>query len=354
MQEMIPRCSQRLYCIVWQSCIVRSCAALYAYDEDAAAVVQSAADVLTKFYEENGLGLVQKAKQPFASTAGEAPPPPPPTWTEDYGGKTGESQGIVAVLGLIKSDIEKDIAKADAEEKESKEMYEASKTALTNEINDLNKAISEAKSTKADKESEVADTEDSKATKKGELKAKFEQLDGAAEGCEFFTINYPLRLKNRQIEMDGLEKAKAILSGAVFEEPKDLGSILSSKRAVASHKGEAPQGSTGPMREVGGVLLRRRGQLSQMRSSAFPKVRVSSPRIAACLSLRMLFKSSKLQSLGPSWQIRIRKLAVRAWIAGDSQFPKRERRDQAARSIISEILIIIVIIILIIIIVISN
>jgi predicted nucleic acid-binding Zn-ribbon protein len=190
-------------------------------DEDAAAVVQSAADVLTKFYEENGLGLVQKTKQPFASTAGEAPPPPPPTWTEDYGGKTGESQGVVAVLGLIKSDIEKDIAKADDEEKASKEMYEASKTALTNEINDLNKAISEAKSTKADKESEVADTEDSKATKKGELKAKFEQLDGAAEGCEFFTINYPLRLKNRQIEMDGLEKAKAILSGAVFEEPKD-------------------------------------------------------------------------------------------------------------------------------------
>jgi predicted nucleic acid-binding Zn-ribbon protein len=191
-------------------------------DEDAAAVVQSAADVLKNFYAENGLGLVQKAKkQPFASTAGEAPPPPPPTWTEDYGGKTGESQGVVAVLGLIKSDIEKDIAKADDEEKASKEMYEASKTALTNEINDLNKAISEAKSTKADKESEVADTEDSKATKKGELKAKFEQLDGAAEGCEFFTINYPLRLKNRQIEMDGLEKAKAILSGAVFEEPKD-------------------------------------------------------------------------------------------------------------------------------------
>ena len=26
--------------------------------------------------------------------------------------------------------------------------------------------------------------------------------------CVFFTVNYPLRLKNRQIEMDGLKKAK--------------------------------------------------------------------------------------------------------------------------------------------------
>ena len=33
-------------------------------------------------------------------------------------------------------------------------------------------------------------------------------------------VNYPLRRKNRHIEKDGLEKAKAILEGGKFTAPK--------------------------------------------------------------------------------------------------------------------------------------
>ena len=33
-----------------------------------------------------------------------------------YGGRTQEATGIIAILGMIKEDIEKDIAKADADE----------------------------------------------------------------------------------------------------------------------------------------------------------------------------------------------------------------------------------------------
>merc|ERR1719498_1983318 len=86
-------------------------------DEDAAKTVANAKDVLANFYKDN-FALVQKSKQP-AVAAGEAPPPPPPTWEGGYGGKQGESQGIVAMLEMVYEDMVKDRATAKAEEEES-------------------------------------------------------------------------------------------------------------------------------------------------------------------------------------------------------------------------------------------
>ena len=52
---------------------------------------------------------MQKSKQPVTGMdAGDAPPPPPPTWEGGYGGKTGESQGIVAIMEMVYEDIVKD------------------------------------------------------------------------------------------------------------------------------------------------------------------------------------------------------------------------------------------------------
>merc|ERR1719331_410228 len=84
-------------------------------------------DVLKGFYEDNGLVFAQRGAQPSTVKAGEAPPPPPPTWDAPYGGAKGESTGIQAILGMILEDVEKDIAKADEEEKKAIEEYEKMK-----------------------------------------------------------------------------------------------------------------------------------------------------------------------------------------------------------------------------------
>merc|ERR1719359_2028394 len=84
-------------------------------DKLAAETVKSARDVLEGFYKDNGLVFAQAAKQPVEGmSAGEAPPPPPPTWEGGYGGKTGESQGIVAIMEMVHEDIVKDRADAKA------------------------------------------------------------------------------------------------------------------------------------------------------------------------------------------------------------------------------------------------
>merc|ERR1719311_1618896 len=99
-----------------------------AESDDLAAVelVKSAKGVLEKFYEEAGLKFAQMhrevrrvsgSQEPFVA-AGEAPTPPPAGF-DDYSGGSRQSQGVIAMLELIKEDIEKDIEKAKKQEEEA-------------------------------------------------------------------------------------------------------------------------------------------------------------------------------------------------------------------------------------------
>merc|ERR1719253_146252 len=86
-------------------------------DKMAAETVGSAKSVLEGFYKDNKLVFVQKSTQPVTDmAAGEAPPPPPATWEGGYGGKTGESQGIVAIMEMVHEDIVNDRKDAKADE----------------------------------------------------------------------------------------------------------------------------------------------------------------------------------------------------------------------------------------------
>jgi chromosome segregation ATPase len=185
-------------------------------DLDASQTVGDAMDVLKKFYEGNGFMLFQQ-KQP----AGEAPPPPPSTWEGSYTGKTGEAGGILGILTLCQQDIDKDRSSAKADEDEAQAAYDKAKEAFEAQEKLLNTAISELEGQIGAKETSVETKTKSRGTKKGELDATMKKISNADSGCNYIEVNYPLRLKNRQIEVDGLLKAKAILEGAAFAKPAD-------------------------------------------------------------------------------------------------------------------------------------
>jgi len=202
-------------------------------DEDAAETVKNARDVLQNFYSENSLMLAQKGKAPVV-TAGEAPPPPPPTWEGGYGGKTGETTGVLAILDMVHQDILSDRAKAKTEEDKSLAEYDEFKSdsethmeSLTNEINDKEKI-------KGGKETEKTDTETTRSTKKGELDGTLEKINEVNPNCEYFEVNYVLRRNNRQIEVDGLQKAKVILEGGSFTEGPDANREIKPGDAAAA------------------------------------------------------------------------------------------------------------------------
>merc|ERR1719453_1311963 len=102
---------------------------------------------------------------PVASP-GKAPPPPPPTFDEPYGGAKGESTGIQAILGMILEDVEKDIAKADEEEK----------TAIEASIEAASKAIEDMKGDIADAEKAIEEQIEAKTNSKKSLDAVMEEI----------------------------------------------------------------------------------------------------------------------------------------------------------------------------------
>jgi len=185
-------------------------------DGAAADLVMRAKDVLAGFYEENNLNLLQKQKKMDPVVAGEAPPPPPSTWEAPYGGKTGESQGIVAILEMIHEDILKDQTKSKADEDKAEETFQAFKTNSETQIQALEDANNALTDTKGEKEDDISTAKEQRGAKHDELNAVVAKINDAAPSCIYTTINYPVRLKNRQVEIDGLEKAKAILQGGEF------------------------------------------------------------------------------------------------------------------------------------------
>merc|ERR1719409_2016307 len=186
-----------------------------AADESAVGLIEQTMAVLSKFYEDNGLAFAQTTEDaPPTVTAGEAPPPPPQTWSEPYGGAKGESNGIQGILGLIKEDVEKDIKVATQQENDAIAEFEAleSETAATTSLLEGEKANFEEQVGNA--EEAITNTEVERADKKNILDDTITFLKNIAPDCDYISVNFEIRKKNRWAERDGLEKAKAILSGA--------------------------------------------------------------------------------------------------------------------------------------------
>merc|ERR1719198_1851049 len=74
---------------------------------------------------------------------------------------------------------------------------------------------------KGEAETMKTDTEKLRLTKKGELDTVLDKIHDVNPNCEYFEVNYVMRRENRHIEIDGLQKAKAILEGGVFDEAPD-------------------------------------------------------------------------------------------------------------------------------------
>merc|ERR1711933_352613 len=165
-----------------------------AEDEAASELVAQATGVLETFYKENNLMLAQKAvRAPFTSEAGKAPPPPPTTWDAPYQGKTDESTGIIAILGMIKEDIDKDAAKATTAEKEAQDLFDETKKEMEGQMEKLDKLINELTLTISKKEGEVTDNKEDRMKEKEKLVAVMETIKDAEPGCDYFTINFPQR-----------------------------------------------------------------------------------------------------------------------------------------------------------------
>merc|ERR1719443_1286255 len=186
-------------------------------DKAAAKLVEMAKDVLANFYKDNNLVFVQQRVVPVE--AGKAPPPPPQVWTTSYSEGTQEGHNVVAALDMIHEDIVKDLEKAKAEEEQAEKEYQVFMEETNKAIKELDASIVELKATSAEKAGEVEEEKKTRLAAKGSLDAVMQTIKDIAAECDYYQVNFVGRSKNRDIEIDGLSKAKAILEGAAFAPP---------------------------------------------------------------------------------------------------------------------------------------
>jgi len=191
-------------------------------DKSAAETVNSATKVMTKWYAENKGNFVQVAKQPVSGMgAGEAPPPPPATFDAGYAGKQGESQGIVAIMQMVEEDIKKDRADAASDEAASLKEFNNFKKDSEDKMKELKNEEKAQTKAKGKAMQENSNTERQRRSNKKALNSVLETIESIDPNCEYYEVNYPMRKKNRQIEIDGLNKASAILKGGTFDKGPD-------------------------------------------------------------------------------------------------------------------------------------
>jgi len=172
-------------------------------------ILNMALDRMKEFYAPK---LVQiKTHQPVPGAAA-APPPPKPKAYE----KSGGASGVLNLLQMVIDDAHREEVELEADENKAQKMYGEFVSSSTASIEADRATIAEKEKHVAETSSELSKTEESQLAN-GEM---LESLDGTLTGlhaeCDYVMKYFKLRQQARQEEMDSIEEAKAILSGAKF------------------------------------------------------------------------------------------------------------------------------------------
>lgn len=171
------------------------------------AILNMAADRLKKFYT---------PKAGFAQVQSHAQAPPPPKPSGNAYEKSANSGGVMQMLSTIVADAESVEIELKLTEQNEQKNYAEFVSATTASIEADRQAIAEMKEQTAKADGEKSETEESQLGNDASLAKLNELLKGTHADCDYVLKYFDIRQKMRKEEMDAIEEAKAILSGAKF------------------------------------------------------------------------------------------------------------------------------------------
>merc|ERR1719433_2403984 len=179
-------------------------------DQEAIDSLNQAITALMKFYKKNKipLNLAQEDPEPKYSVDPDKAPELEWAGQDSYGGRKGESTGIIAILSMIVEDYQSEMKTGREEDAEAQADYEKDRAAMEEVLH----ALKESHSTK---ENELAETQDALRDAKGFMEQKGDELDEEkgmkqtlTKDCEWLRTHFDSRRSKRKAELDGLAEAK--------------------------------------------------------------------------------------------------------------------------------------------------
>jgi len=191
-----------------------------AYKEEMAAnvaakkILELAKGRLAKFYSpKTAASAASFASVGLHAMGSAAPPPPPETWGA-YKKQTEEAGGILGMMQVMISDVEKEITESKTEEENAQEEYDTLIADSGEKRRMDSQSLSDKESAKADLEKALQQLAKEEKTTKFEVMATAETLKDLHLECDWLLNNFEARKEARAGEIDALKKAKAVLSGA--------------------------------------------------------------------------------------------------------------------------------------------
>jgi len=171
-------------------------------------LLKAALTVLQDFYGKKA-AFMQKKQEP-------AGPPPPPGF-EEYK-KNAASGGVMKMIEEIINDAKAMEAEAIRSEEDAQKAYEDFVKETNASIEAKSKEIVNKSEEKAKAESDLVETKEAKEAVMLELEQLSNYNAELHQSCDFIMKNFDIRQTARDEEIEALKQAKAILSGAKFEE----------------------------------------------------------------------------------------------------------------------------------------
>jgi hypothetical protein len=168
-------------------------------------ILNMALDRMKKFYTPNALVQIK-------AHGGVAPPPPKPKAFE----KSAGAGGVLQLLAQIISEAEQEGKVLVLDENQQQKMYSEFVASSTTSIEADRNTIAEKEKHTAESSGALSKTEESQLANQEMLDSLDGQLTALHAECDYVIKYFKLRQNARQEEMDSIEEAKAILSGANF------------------------------------------------------------------------------------------------------------------------------------------
>jgi len=172
-------------------------------------LLTSALGVLQDFYGKGGSAALIQKQEPVG--------PPPPPGFEAYKNNAA-SGGVMQLIQQIISDAKAMEVETIRSEEDAQKAYEDFVKETNASIEAKSKDIVNKSETKAKAESDLVETKEAKEDTLLELEQLSNYNAELHQSCDFVMKNFDVRQTARDEEIEALKQAKAILSGAKFEE----------------------------------------------------------------------------------------------------------------------------------------
>merc|ERR1712113_282847 len=172
-------------------------------------LLQAALNVLSEFYGKKGSAAFMQKQEPVG--------PSPPPGFEAYN-KNAASGGVMSLIQQIINDAKAMETETIRSEEDAQKAYEDFVKETNASIEAKSKEILNKSELKAKAETDLVETKEAKEAVMLELEQLSNYNAELHQSCDFILKNFDVRQTARDEEVEALRQAKAILSGAKFEE----------------------------------------------------------------------------------------------------------------------------------------